>query len=166
MSAPKDGQPTGERGRITKESIASALGLGGPEALKTPENGTGRPLKSPAQIRAEQEGKKPPPDAPGFKRTVVQGGRDAWEFLGRPSTSPLGSGAEGQPVDPEPISREDEAKLREARGETPQRADWAKIDAQREARKIGEQFDKAQDKLKRLVRKEAEVEASRKRRRR
>jgi hypothetical protein len=157
MSVPKDGQPTGVKGRITKESIAAGLGLGGPDSLKEPEAGDGRPMESPAQARARVEGKPVPPDPPGFARTVVKGGRDAWEYLGRPATSPIGSAPEGMPIEPEPMSREDEAKLREQRGEVPQRTDWDKIDKQRAARTLAEKMGDLRARMERLLEKEAGV---------
>jgi hypothetical protein len=177
MKTDGDGRPTGERGKISAAKIAAALGLGGPESLKKPEGGTGRPLRSPAQIRAEQEGREPPPDPEGFKRTVVSVGRDVWEFLGRPTTTPLGEGEEGKPLPPEPSSPEEEAKRdreavlaayrnRGALGNKPQRADWEKIDEQRKARDLGRQIDKAVADAKKLLRKEAEIEVRRRKRRR
>jgi hypothetical protein len=165
VSAPQDGQFTGEKGRVSASKIAAALGLGGPDSLKKPDKGTGRPLKSPAQVRAEAEGKPVPQDPPGFKRTVVEGGRDAWEFFGRPATAPLGSQPEGQPIEPEFLPREEEERIKEARGENPQRVNWDRVDEQRKAREVGKQFEKAQEKLRALLRKEAAIEAARQKRR-
>jgi hypothetical protein len=154
MSAPLDGQPTGEKGRITKQQIASALGLGGPDELKRPEGGDGRPALTPAQARAQAEGKPMPPDAPGFKRTVVRGGRDAAEYLGAPVGTPLGEGKEGMPLDPEPLSREAEEKAIE---KTRQRVDWDRIDRQRAEQKLAASMADLRKRMEKLLRKEAGV---------
>ena len=154
MSAPKDGQPTGAGGRISAAKIAAGLGLGGPDELKRPEGGTGRPLDTPAQARARAEGKPVPPDAPGFKRTTVPGGRDAAEYLGAPVGTPLGEGAEGMPLEPEPLSREQEA---ERIAKSRQRTDWDKIDAERARRQFAEQVADLRARVEKLLRKEAGV---------
>lgn len=154
MSAPKDGQPTGVKGVVKRAQIAAGLGLGGPDELKKPEAGTGRPMETPAQARARAEGKPVPPDAPGFKRTTVRGGRDAAEYLGAPVGVPLGEGAEGMPLEPEPPSREQEAERIAA---SRQRTDWDKIDKQREGRQLAEQVAKLRERMERLLEKEAGV---------
>ncbi len=154
MSAPKDGQPTGVKGVVSAAKIAAGLGLGGPDELKKPEAGTGRPVESPAQARARAEGKPVPPDAPGFARTVVQGGRDAAEYLGVPVGVPLGEGAEGMPLPPEPLSREQEAERVAA---SRQRTNWEKIDAERASRKLAEQMADLRGRMEKLLRKEAGV---------
>jgi hypothetical protein len=152
MSAPKDGRPTGVKGVIKRSDIAAGLGLGGPEELKRPEAGTGRPMETPAQARARVEGKPVPPDAPGFTRTVVPGGRDAAEYLGAPVGVPLGEGAEGMPLEPEPLSREEEAKRIQS---SRQRTDWEKIDRQRASRQLAETMADLRRRIENLLRKEA-----------
>jgi hypothetical protein len=154
MSVPKDGRPTGERGVVSAAKIAAGLGLGGPDELKKPEAGTGRPMLTPLQARAKAEGKPVPPDAPGFKRTVVRGGRDAAEYLGAPVGTPLGEGAEGMPLEPEPPSRELEAERIAA---SRQRTDWSKIDAERAGRKLAAQMADLRNRLEKLLRREAGI---------
>lgn len=157
MSVPKDGQPTGEKGQVSRASIALALGIGGPESLKEPEAGDGRPMETPAQARARAEGKPVPPDAPGFTRTAVKGGRDAWEFFGRPgdvNEAPPGT-PDGTPLPPPFVPREEEEKIRELRGETPQRTDWERIDRERAARKLVQQVRDMRNRMEKLLRKEA-----------
>lgn len=152
-----DGQPTGVKGVVKAAKIAAGLGLGGPDSLKRPEGGTGRPLETPAQARARAEGKPVPKDPAGFKRTVIKGGRDAWEHFGRPTTAPIGSQPEGMPVEPEFIPREEEERIREARGETPQRTDWERADKQRAARKLSQEMAALRARMERLLEKEAGV---------
>lgn len=157
MSVPKDGQPTGVSGVVKAAKIAAGLGLGGPDSLKEPEAGDGRPMETPAQARARAEGKPIPPDPSGFARTTVKGGRDAWEYFGRPADvneAPAGT-PDGTPLPPAFIPREEEERIRELRGETPQRTDWERIDKQRAARQLARQFRDARNRMEKLLRKEA-----------
>jgi hypothetical protein len=135
VSAPKDGRIL-ESGTITAGKIALGLGLGGPDALKKPPPDDAPRVLSPAQARAAAEGKPVPKDPPGFERTIVKGGRDVAEYFGVPLGVPLGEGAEGMPLEPEILSREDEERLCELRGQTPQRTNWQKVDDAQARRKL------------------------------
>lgn len=156
MSAQKEGRIVGG-GVIEASKIALGLGLGGPESLKEPEGGDGRPLDTPAQARARAEGKPAPPDPPGFERTRIKGGRDAWEFFGRPAdvnAAPPGT-PDGTPLPPEYIPREEEDRIRERRGETPQRTNWERIDREQRGRELARKLNDLRDRMERLLRKEA-----------
>jgi hypothetical protein len=96
-----------ERGNISAASIAAALGLGGAE----PE--VRAPKLTPAQARAKAEGKTPPPPPPDFETTVIQGGRDVWEFLGKPPLEAPEGTPQGQALPTEPPPKPQ-----------PQRANW------------------------------------------
>jgi hypothetical protein len=133
----RDGpDPAAKRYVVTAKEIARGLGLGGPDDLKQPGPEDGRPLKSPAQVAAEERGAPVPPDAPGFTRTVVPGGRDAWEFYGRPAEANRKNGdtnvLRDGPIDPQFISREDEEREEKARKAAQRAAEQAARDLERE----------------------------------
>jgi hypothetical protein len=162
VSQVRDGQPTGVKGVVKAASIALGLGLGGPDSLKQPGPEDGRPLLSPAQQREVEAGRDPGPAAPDFERKVIRGGRDVWEYLGRPATTPIGEGPEGLPVEPEPLSADEEHKLKERRGELPQRTDWERIDAEQAKRDLAQEYARAEAELRRIVSKEAAAKRRRK----
>lgn len=149
----KDGRPTGVKGRISAQSIRDALGLGGPEPETRP------PKLTPAQVRAKAEGKPIPEGPPDYETTVIKGGRDAWEYLGRPDVaSPPPGSPDGTPVGPEFTPREKEP--------APVNADWDAVDQTRKRQALEREFEKAQADLKKLLQKEAEAEVARQRRKR
>jgi hypothetical protein len=132
-------------GVVKPGKIAQALGLRRRDEVKR----DGRPKLTPAQVRAAERGEVLP-DAPGYKTTTVSGGRDVAEFLGEPVGVPLGQGAEGQPLPPEPPRREDTA---------PQRSDWESADRVMAKRDLARQMAAAEKQMEALLRKEAELES-------
>jgi len=98
---------------VSADALRSALGIGGPE----PE--VRAPKLTPAQQRAKDEGKPVPPAPADFETTVIEGGRAAWEYLGKPALEAPPGSPDGTPVPVEPPPRSE-----------PQRTDWAKIDGE------------------------------------
>jgi hypothetical protein len=117
---PRDGRHTGDKGRISAESIRNALGLSGPE----PERREA-PL-SPRQAREAMDGKKPTPNpgAADFDFTTISDPREVWETLGKPDLS----SAEAGKIDGRRVESEPPPKAR------PERANWGAADAAVEAR--------------------------------
>lgn len=100
------------RGVVKAAEIASGLGLGGPEPKSAPRKPT------PAEARAAESGKPPPQTAADdFETTVIEGGRDAWEYLGKPPLEAPAGSPDGTPVPVEPQPKPQ-----------PQRTNWDAID--------------------------------------
>jgi hypothetical protein len=111
MSRPTKTGRVLQTGRVTRESIATALGLGGPE----PE--ARAPKLTPAQARAKAEGKPLPPAPADWEETVIKGGRDVWEFLGKPSLDAPEGTPQGHALPSEPPPKPQ-----------PQRTNWDALD--------------------------------------
>jgi hypothetical protein len=152
-----------ESGVISAAKIAAGLGLGSSEALKEPEPSRGgKPMLCPAQQRAQDEGKPLPPDSPDYERTSIPGGRSVWEYLGQPDVfTPDPNAPDGTPVPKAFVSREHEEKREKRNRES---TDWEKIDERQAARKLAGELEKARDNMKKLLRKEAEIEVARQKR--
>jgi len=116
--APKDGRILGS-GVVKAAEIATGLGLGGPEPDVKPTQ-----KLTPAQARAQAEGKPLPPSPEGFETVTIKGGQDAWEHLGRPALENPPGTPDGSPL---PVIEE-----RPPTAE-PQRVDWEKIDRERDS---------------------------------
>lgn len=109
---PKEGRIL-TSGVVKAAEIASGLGLGGPEPKPAPRKLT------PAEARAAESGQTPPKTAADdFETTVIEGGRDAWEYLGKPALEAPAGSPDGTPVPVEPQPKSQ-----------PQRTDWSKLDA-------------------------------------
>lgn len=134
-----------ESGRVSAKSIADALGLGGPEPIP------GKPKLTPAQQRAKDEGKPLPPDAPDFEQTTIRGGRDVWEYLGRPAAEPPPGYRDGDPLPEEFTPREHEDT----------KADWEAHDARERAREVAREYAETRRRLESLLDKEANLVARR-----
>ncbi len=137
----KDGRPTGVSGRITRESIRNALGLGGPEPEVKPTE-----KLTPQQARRVAEGKPAGPGAPGYETVTVRGGRDAFEHLGKPDLNSAEAGKiDGRRIVSEPPPKPE-----------PQRSDWNAVDEAAETREAVENIVAEYDEIRRRL---AELDA-------
>jgi hypothetical protein len=135
----KDGQSTGVKGKVSRESIRNALGLGGPEPK------AGKVPLSPSQQREVEAGRDPGPPPPGHEVTIIEGGRDAFEHLGRPDLNSVEAGKQdGRRIVSEPPPKPE-----------PERTNWEALDAAKQQRELEREYAETKAKLEALLAKEA-----------